>query len=435
MLRDHPALSLAARTAAVSIATLVGIAFLTMPIAASAQITTVRSNTFNVNGRPVQEIRLGNEPGASRTQLRMMVLTNGPMAGTTTLLTAVGDANALVDSAVPAPTFTPVIASGTVFSVGGGCTRGNQVDFPYINADRPLILRFIGGNATVITPFTGDSDRYDSAECTVSGDGTETYFMYTNRTASRLDVFRDRGGATDLEGALVAFGSIKTPFAGGLRPAISPIFGTNRTIAFLAMSTNGQSRWRQYNTATVTQEFNCLAGVQSPAPITFTIPRGARVVGQTAMGDFNGDGQFEVVTLQPSGRDGCTVAPAATPAGAVAGSFFNWSEMAAAVSPFTQLVAFFATQSTFRPPVGATSSVPGPHAGNGGSHAACAASNTEVKNAFVSVGVEASTTIKVAQTYDTTPRPPAPGQQYIFGASFEDPDPLLTAFCRFFAGG
>lgn len=411
---------------------------------AAAQIVTVRERSVTPNGRPVQEIRFGNEPGGGRTQMRVLVVTNGPTAGTTSLLTAVADANVWVDVGAPAPAFTPIIASGTVFSVGGGCTRGAQTDYPFINAFRPQILRFVGGSFSVITPFTGNTNPYDSAECVVSGDGTETYFAYTNRQQSRIDFYRDRGGPNDLDQAFVAFGSIKTPFAGGLRPALSSISGglpaamssisgTNHTMEFLVMSSNGQTRWRQYNFDLATLFFDCQVGVQTPAPIAFRIPRGSEVAGLTSIGDFNDDGVVEVVTVNPSGRDGCVVAPPATPAGPVFGSVFNWVEIAAAYNPITQIIAFFYTRMTVKPRVGPPNTVAGPHA-SGGPHAACAAFNTEVVNAYISAAVGTANTIKMAHTNDTTSYPPAPGQQHIFRSSFDIDTDFITVLCDYFDG-
>ena len=127
------------------VATVVALVLLTGSLAATAQV--IQQRVVNVNGRTVQEIRFGNEPG-SPTRLRIVVITNGPTAGTTSLLTAVADVNDWVNPSAPAPTFTPIIASGTVFSVGGGCTRGGQVDFPFINANEPRVLRFSGGTPT-----------------------------------------------------------------------------------------------------------------------------------------------------------------------------------------------------------------------------------------------------------------------------------------------
>src|SRR5205085_3373501 len=92
------------------------LATLALPCAAHAD-ELLLTRTMNPNGRPIQEIRLGEEPNSSN--LRAVIVTNGPIAGTTTLLTAVGPPSAWTDPAVPPPTFTSVIPSGSIFSVGG----------------------------------------------------------------------------------------------------------------------------------------------------------------------------------------------------------------------------------------------------------------------------------------------------------------------------
>ena len=137
-------------------------------VAASVQADeTLSSRTVSPNGRPVQEIRFGAEPGGN--QLRMVVVTNGPTAGTTTLLTAVGAPNLWYDPGQQPPPFTELIASGTVFSVGGGCKRGGQLDFPFINGNRPYMLRFQGGQSNIfLLPITNTNENYDSADCAVA---------------------------------------------------------------------------------------------------------------------------------------------------------------------------------------------------------------------------------------------------------------------------
>src|SRR5689334_16518005 len=77
---------------------------------------TLSSRLLSPNGRPVQEIRFGEEPGSGN--LRVVVVTNGPTTGTTTLLTAVAAPNFWYDPLATAPTFTELVASATVFSVG-----------------------------------------------------------------------------------------------------------------------------------------------------------------------------------------------------------------------------------------------------------------------------------------------------------------------------
>lgn len=214
---------------------LVASALATIVLPAHAQLSVLAERTVNPNGRTVQEIRIGADPSGA-TQLRTAVITNGPTAGTTSLLTAVTEVNALL-AGTQAPTWTTVIAAGTAFSLGDGCRRGNQLDFPLIDANRPKILRFVGTAAGIVVnvPVT-DNDLYDSADCVATSDQLATYFIYSNRSLSRLPLFRDTGAPNDLVNSLVTFSSVKTPFVGGLRPprrvAAKPVniwFGSART--------------------------------------------------------------------------------------------------------------------------------------------------------------------------------------------------------------
>ncbi len=315
---------------------LVASALATIAPTAQAQLSVLAERTVNPNGRTVQEIRIGADPSGA-TQLRTVVITNGPTAGTTSLLTAVTEVNALLAGTSPAPTWTTVIAAGTAFSLGGGCRRGNQLDFPFIDANRPKILRFVGSAAGIVVnvPVTG-KDLYDSADCVATSDQLATYFIYSNRSLSRLPLFRDTGAPNDLVNSLVTFSSVKTPFVGGLRPAIAGlpesqwISGSGpHVFALMFMRTDGQTRWHQYDASQLNINFNCLAGAQSPPPSAFTIPRGSAVIGHHAAGDFNNDGIAEIVTFNKGTPPNCTDPPVSTPFGNIAGSAFNWIEFSA----------------------------------------------------------------------------------------------------------
>jgi hypothetical protein len=67
------------------------------PAVAALGDEILATKIVQVNGRPVQEIRLGEVPGSNN--LRAVVVTNGPSAGTTSLLTAVGTPEQWLDSA------------------------------------------------------------------------------------------------------------------------------------------------------------------------------------------------------------------------------------------------------------------------------------------------------------------------------------------------
>jgi hypothetical protein len=400
-------------------------ALLTCSLTASAQV--IRQRVLDVNGRTVQEIRLGNEPGSPRL-VRMVVVTNGPTAGTTSLLTAVADVNDWMDPTAPAPTFTSVIPSGTVFSVGGGCTRGGHIDFPFINANEPRVLLFSGGAPTIL-PVSVAGSLWDSADCAVANDDSRTYFLFTNRVQQNGFFYVDTGGANDLVAPQVSLGGAKTPFAGGLRPSLSPAPDTARKVNLLFMQPNGQSRWWQYDPDAINVDFNCVAGAQAPPPTTFTIPRGARVAGRSAIADFDGDGAFEVVQMAPATPPNCTSVPTPTNAGPVAGSNFNWSEPGVALDPETGQLNFLAGTYTSLLANNQITSRPGAGGAGGGSYAACPVSSSENINQMLIAKPAPSAfqlQIEQRQINDANERA---ASRVILKGGFESDDFLIRAFC------
>jgi len=396
-------------------------------IGAASADETLSTRTVSPNGRPVQEIRFGEEPGGSN--LRVVVLTNGPTAGTTTLLTAVGAAGAWTNPAAPPPPFTELIASGTAFSVGGGCRRGNQLDFPFINGNRPQMLRFQNGQSTIFPLPITDNQNYDSADCAVAPDAVRTWFIYSNRTVNRLAVFEDFGQPTNLVIPLVTFGSVKTPFLGGLRPQISALPGENAKMTLMFMETDGETRLKKFGTEPINIDNDCLVGVQVPPPSAFSIPRGARLAGHSAIGDFNGDGQFEYARVDKSTPAACAAQPVFTPAGPVAGTGFNWTEPGVAISPERRYVNFLYGQ-LLGTPAGVPTVTPGPHAGNGGPFAACGMKGPEPFDVLLSATVEAVSLMRFVQVLRTPQPPPLPGENEIFRSGMESRDAVTAFLCQ-----
>lgn len=383
------------------------------------------------NGRPVQEIRFGAEPGG--TNLRMVVVTNGPTAGTTTLLTAVGAPNLWYDPLAQAPAFTTVIPSGTVFSVGGGCRRGNQLDFPFINGNRPQMLRVQNGQVTTFPLPITNNENYDSAECAVAPNLLRTWFIYSNRTVNRLSVFEDFGQPTNLITPLVNFSSVKTPFAGGLRPSISAVPGENAKMTLMFMETDGETRVRLFGTEPINVDNDCLAGVQIPPPGAFTIPRGGRIIGRDVLADFDGNGQFEYARIDKSSPTSCSSLPIYTPAGPVAAAGFNWTEPAAVVSPERRALNFIYNQLLNRGQSAPPTLAPGPHAGNGGPFEACAIRGPEPFDILFSATVEAVNQIRLVRTLQTPQAPPLPGADALFRSGLETRDEVSLWLCHEFA--
>ena len=400
-------------------------------VAASAQADeTLSSRTVSPNGRPVQEIRFGAEPGSN--QLRMVVVTNGPTAGTTTLLTAVGPPNLWYDPAQQPPPFTALIASGTVFSVGGGCRRGGQLDFPFINGNRPQMLRIQGGQPTIFPLPITNNENYDSADCAVAPDAVRTWFIYSNRTVNRLSVFEDFGQPNNLVTPLVNFSSVKTPFLGGLRPQISAVPGENARMTLMFMESDGETRYKLFGTEPINVDNDCLVGAQVPPPSAFTIPRGARLAANDVIGDFDNNGQFEYARIDRTPA-ACATLPAYTPAGPVAGTGFNWTEPAGVVSPERRYINFLYSQLLSRVGGAAPTSGPGPHAGNAGTFDACGMKGPEPFDVLFSATVESVNLIRLVRTLQTPQPPPPPGTPDIFRSGMESRDEISAWLCREFA--
>ncbi len=394
-------------------------------LACADQVLSSRS--LSPNGRPVQEIRFGEEPGGNN--LRVVIVTNGPTAGTTTLLTGVGAPHLWYDPSQQAPTFTDVIASGTVFSLGGGCRRGNQLDFPFINGNRPQIMRVQNGQATVFPLPITDNLLYDSAECAVSPDFLETWFIYSNRNTNRLSVFVDDGGPNDLVVPITNFPSVKTPFQGGIRPQISPYPGEPRVMSLLFMETDGETRWKKFSTNPFNVDFDCLTGAQVPPPTGFTIPRGARVAGNSVIGDFNDDGQLEFAFIDTTTPGACATSPVYTPAGPVAGTGYNWTEPGAAVSAERRFIAFVYGQLLSRQAGSQPTFAPGPGPGSGGPFDACGLFTVEQDDVLITAVAEALNNFRFSQYWKFPPPPPPPGRDEVFRSSMENPGVALTLLC------
>lgn len=165
------------------------------------------------------ELRTGTQPANPRL-LFTAAITAGPTGGTTSLLLHQMPIADLFNPAVPAAGWVTVRSSSTAFSLGGGCGRNNLIDFPFINNFRPEILRITGTTQQVITLGIIGNDQYDSIDCVTQRDGRVLY-MLTNRTRQRLELRREQGGLLQL--VRDNFGTVITPFVGGMRPSIARV--------------------------------------------------------------------------------------------------------------------------------------------------------------------------------------------------------------------
>jgi hypothetical protein len=368
-------------------------------VAAAAPVAaqSFQTRTVNGNGRNIFELRLGGTtllPNAPNQGLIVTAVTSGPTSGTTSLIAATFDGRTLFDAAVPPPTFTSVVATGSVFSLGGGCQHGTQTVFPFINNARPQLLRHNAGVFSVVTPSIANSDQYDSADCVTSPDGQASYFMFTNRTDSTLEFYRENAAGFQALPAATTLANVGTPFSGNLRPAF----------AFEPLSVSQRLRLVYgYNEATTTTMRTSVLNVGSathiepcpllvtPRPSAFTRPRESALVFMGTFGggvtvsaaDFDNDGVVDIFTSTPSCQNVRTAAGSSNGGGA-----FNWTGFGAAVdnsngSANVLWGDYYYVNNSATYPVSASS--PGPFPGRGGPFAACPAEDTESGAETVSV--------------------------------------------------
>ena len=405
--------------------------FLTVLACADVAAQGFLTRDVSVNGRQVQEIRLGTTtrtpassvPGAG---LVAMVVTNGPVAGTTTLAGAFLDGgNLFVGGALPA--FTSIVAQGSVFSLGSGCTNGTFTDFPYINANRPQIARFDAntGQFSTFTPTIPGTDNFDSADCAVGSNGTT--HVFTNRTQRRIEVYKDNGGGlTPVQNT--AQNSVITPFGGGVRPSI--VIGRindDEVADILYMTSNGATNVQAVNTNNGTLGPLCQIFISTP-PVVFIKPRETALFlpnlptdpQRVAVGDFNLDGTTDIVTVNRTGG-GCATQVTSGPVGSAnGGNGYNWNgygisqaEQDARSNVLWGSLFYVTNGST----VAQLSPVPSPYAGRGGPFDACAGRNLDKGSTFIGVGTAASNT---QISYSLAPGIVAiGGTDNIFETSFE----------------
>lgn len=259
------------------------------------------------NGRAVLEIRKGTQP-ANSNLLFTAVITAGPISGSTSLLLQQSLIRDLFNPGAPAAGWTVVRSSITAFSLGGGCGRNNLIDFPFINANRPEILRITGTTQQVITLGIPGSDQYDSIDCVMQRDGRVLY-MLTNRTRRTLEFRREQGGLMVL--VRDNFGNVVTPFVGGMRPSITrirrfvapvspsadaPLGGTGILredfVAFFLPALVTPQQYvgilRVLDDDSLTEVSRC-DGPVSSAPTGFTIPKESAVADGVAVGSSRND--------------------------------------------------------------------------------------------------------------------------------------------------
>jgi len=292
-------------------------------------------------GRTVLEVRSGTQPDNPRL-LFTAAVTAGPTGGTTSLLLHQQFIADIFNPAIPAAGWVTVRSSTNAYSLGGGCGRNNLIDFPFINGSRPEIIRVTGTSHQVITlPITENNDQYDSITCITEASGRVLY-MLTNRTRSRLEMRREQGGRL----ALVRdnFGTVVTPFAGGIRPSIRRGFRPSVPGAERAPSANSDFYQFFYNqlAAPVMQETDeevyandlltfssaCVSAAVTP-PSGFTFPKESSGAGGVAVGPSRNDNLFWA-NFFSHGDGGCTLTQSPESLGSTGPfSLFTWGGVTA----------------------------------------------------------------------------------------------------------
>jgi hypothetical protein len=357
------------------------------------------------NGLSVLEIRMGSEP-ANGNLLFTAVITAGPISGSTNVMLQTTLAGNLLNPSATVPGFVVVRSAISAYSLGGGCGRGNIVDFPYINGSRPEILRITGTTHQVITLGLPGNDQYDSIDCVVFAG--QTFYAMTNRTRHRLELRKEQGGMLVL--VRDTFGNILTPFQGAPRPAfwrpfrlptgIAPVaprgsappgnvgYNALNFMSVLFMTDDGVS-YEEYVGADGTSEELCPVGVQTPPPSTFVRVKETASGGIAAAGDFNADGVIDVAVTDPD-TPGCPI-PYAGPLGtALGGSQANWTGVTGQATHDFSIVSagVFTLFEPGRPPVTQNS----PFFGRGGPQTSCLIIANDYEGATLLVGTGTSVT-------------------------------------------
>lgn len=403
----------------------------------------------NPVGRTVLELRQGTQPANPRL-LFTAAITAGPTGGTTSLLLHQMPIADLFNPAVPAAGWVTVRSSSTAFSLGGGCGRNNLIDFPFINNNRPEILRITGTTQQVITLGLIGNDQYDSIDCVTQRDGRVLY-MLSNRTRQRLELRREQGGLLQL--VRDDFGTLLTPFAGGIRPslargwrprAVAPEAHATATgdvakgsVAlldptvvffmelFVPAPVSKQFKLFNHDDNDEVRRFYECTGPQLAAPSGFTVPKESAVAERVAVGPTRNDnvlwGDYFI-----GGSGGCTqTQPAESFGSAGPFSLFNWGGVAAnqvlantpdaggaIASAHTTLLlpnSVVVNEGSLR------STQPSPFAGRGGPVDACPLRGTEIDRGQVAVGV-GPTALQVQHSIISGNLAETLG-----GSSFEDP--------------
>ncbi len=359
----------------------------------------------SVNGRKVFEIRMGIVP---RTNvLRTLVVTAGPIAGSTSLLVNTSLVGNLFNGSIPT-TFSVVVNSGGIYSLGGGCSRAGELNFPYIDGTQFRLVRFTGTTQTIVSP-PAFAAQYEGVNCVTSPDGLAVFYTVANRITSRIEIWRE-GAGNVFTRIHTGSNAIRLPFNGGLRPQISRIFrnptaqvsGKLKNKGFvnppyelnhvmsMFQDSDGVIEVRLIPVDTGIAEGNCTPiGSRSAG----TPPFEAVLTPDYAVADFDGDGIAEVVSIRPIVGGSCEVGSRRINIGSAAGgNGFTRTGFGVAGDTESKLYRTINGANFFTFTTPNVSSAATPFAGRGGPFHAAFVSKSEFDDGIVAVGTGANNT-------------------------------------------
>jgi hypothetical protein len=287
-------------------------------------------STIEVNGRTVQEIRMGGAPGGD--EIVVVVLTNGPAGGTSLAAKSL----ALEELFFGDPGAFEALGDGQFFALGGGCHLGGADVFVYIDSFKPKVLQVRDGVFDFRTPTVAAGDQYVGAECSVSADGGRIHYFFANRTQSRLEFFVEPlNGTISNENAGIA--SLGDVFAGFSRVAVDSGSGNDLNVFY--QRNDGVMREVVIDGISKQLLQSCGVYTQVPPPGMFKgpkekhkvrVPLRSGVHRDGTVGDFDGDDDVEVSLVNSRGDCAQTVTPLG-PAGKAPP--YGWSGYAAISDP------------------------------------------------------------------------------------------------------
>jgi hypothetical protein len=300
------------------------------------------TRTAAVNGRQVLEVRMGIVPGTQA--LRTLVVTAGPVSGSTSLLTSVTPPGQVMNSGAPM-LFSVVVNAGSLFSLGGGCPRAGELNFPYIDGLQFRVVRYTGTTQTIVTPPVFAA-QYEGVNCTTSANGQAVFYTLANRTTGRIEVWRE-GAGNAFTRVHAGVAAIRLPFNGGLRPQISRMarliapspsieaspkggasgpYESNHVLVFY-QNADGSLKIDVVNTGNQAVEGECFIGSRTAGPPPFE----AALTPDLAAGDFNGDGITDIVSISPSVGGLCQLGGVTRQLGSsTGGNGYTWTGVALA---------------------------------------------------------------------------------------------------------